>query len=563
MSTNGSESSQSDQRSSVLTQGPSRAPARAMLKAVGYTDADLKKPLIGIANTWIEIGPCNYHLRDLAKHVREGIKEAGGTPMEFNTVSISDGITMGTLGMRMSLVSRELIADSIEMVVDGNQLDGVIALVGCDKTIPGGAMALARVNVPGVVLYGGSIAPGHSQSKDVTIQDVFEAVGAHGAGRMTTPQLCALEEVACPGAGACGGQFTANTMAGVCEFLGISPMGSNNIPALDATKAAAAKAAGTLVVELVKKGVKPRQILTPAAFKNAIASVVATGGSTNAVLHLLAIAHEAGLTLDLEEFNRMSAAVPWLADLKPAGKYVAVDMHKAGGNAVLGKRLIELGQLDATAMTVTGKTIGQEIDAMQEPAKQDVIRPLSSPLSATGGLNILMGTLAPEGSVMKVAGHTRTKHTGPARVFDGEEAAFAAVQSGAVKPGDVVVIRYEGPKGGPGMREMLGVTAAIMGAGLGDSVALVTDGRFSGAPRGFMVGHVAPEAASGGPIGLVRDGDVITIDEETHRIDVNVPTEDLAHRRFDWTRPAPKATRGVLAKYAALVSSAAVGAVTS
>jgi dihydroxy-acid dehydratase len=534
-----------------------------MLKAVGYSDVDLKKPLIGIANTWIEIGPCNYHLRDLARHVREGIKEAGGTPMEFNTVSISDGITMGTLGMRMSLVSRELIADSIEMVVDGNQLDGVIALVGCDKTIPGGAMALARVDVPGVVLYGGSIAPGHNQNKDVTIQDVFEAVGAHAAGKMTTPQLCALEDVACPGAGACGGQFTANTMAGVCEFLGISPMGSNNIPALDPTKAAAARAAGALVVELVRKGVRPRQILTPAAFKNAMASVVATGGSTNAVLHLVAIAHEAGITLDLEDFNRMSAAVPWLADLKPAGKYVAVDMHRAGGNGVLGKRLIERGVLDTAAMTVTGRTIGQEIDAANEPATQQVIRPLSSPLSPTGGLNILMGSLAPEGSVMKVSGHTRTQPTGPARVFDGEEAAFAAVQTGAIKPGDVVVIRYEGPKGGPGMREMLGVTAAIMGAGLGDSVALITDGRFSGATRGFMVGHVAPEAASGGPIGLLRDGDSITIDEETHSIDVDLSAAELAERKRNWTLPAPKATRGVLAKYAQLVSSASAGAVTS
>jgi dihydroxy-acid dehydratase len=563
MSKQGTESSDQGQRSNVLTQGPSRAPARAMLKAVGYTDADLKKPLIGIANTWIEIGPCNYHLRDLARHVRQGIKDAGGTPMEFNTVSISDGITMGTLGMRMSLVSRELIADSIEMVVDGNQLDGVIALVGCDKTIPGGAMALARVNVPGVVLYGGSIAPGHSQDKDVTIQDVFEAVGAQAAGKMTLPQLCSLEDVACPGAGACGGQFTANTMAGVCEFLGISPMGANNIPALDPTKPAAARAAGALVVELVKKGVTPRQILTPSAFRNAIASVVATGGSTNAVLHLVAIAHEAGITLDLEDFNRMSAAVPWLADLKPAGRFVAVDMHQAGGNAVLGKRLIELGTLDTAAMTVTGKTIGQEIQAAKEPARQDVIRPVSAPLSPTGGLNVLLGSLAPEGSVMKVAGHTRTKHTGPARVFDGEEAAFAAVQTGAIKPGDVVVIRYEGPKGGPGMREMLGVTAAIMGAGLGDSVALVTDGRFSGATRGFMVGHVAPEAASGGPIGLLRDGDPITIDEQTHSINVDVPPAELAERRKTWQPVAPKATRGVLAKYAKLVSSAATGAVTS
>ena len=534
-----------------------------MLKASGYSDRDLERPLIGIANTWIEIGPCNYHLRDLAQHVREGIREAGGTPMEFNTVSISDGITMGTLGMRMSLVSRELIADSIEMVVDGNQLDGVIALVGCDKTIPGGAMALARVNVPGVVLYGGSIAPGHNQGKDVTIQDVFEAVGAHAAGRMTTPQLCALEDVACPGAGACGGQFTANTMAGVCEFLGLSPMGSNSVPALDPAKPGVARAAGSLVVELVRKGVRPRDLLTHDAFENAIASVAATGGSTNAVLHLLAIAKEAGIDLDLAHFNRISASVPWLADLKPAGKYVAVDMHRAGGNAVVAKRLIEKGALHAGAMTVTGRTLGEEAAAATEPINQPVIRPLESPLSPTGGLNILTGTLAPEGCVMKVAGHTRHRHQGPARVFDGEEAAFAAVQSGTIAAGDVVVIRYEGPKGGPGMREMLGVTAAIMGAGLGDTVALVTDGRFSGATHGFMVGHVAPEAAAGGPIGLIREGDVITIDEATRRIDVDVSEAELGARKRTWTAPPPKVARGVLAKYARLVSSAAVGAVTS
>ena len=551
------------QRSAQLVKGPSRAPARAMLKAVGYTDRDLDRPLIGIANTWIEIGPCNYHLRDLAVHVREGIREAGGTPMEFNTVSISDGITMGTAGMRMSLVSRELIADSIEMVVDGNQLDGVIALVGCDKTIPGGAMALARVNVPGVVLYGGSIAPGHSQNRDVTIQDVFEAVGAHAAGRMTTPQLCALEDVACPGAGACGGQFTANTIAGVCEFLGLSPMGSNNVPALDPAKAGVAKAAGSLVVDLVRRGVRPRDILTHDAFENAIASVAATGGSTNAVLHLLAIAREAGVEIDLALFNRISASVPWLADLKPAGKYVAVDMHRAGGNAVVARRLMEKGTLHADAMTVTGRSIGEEARAVPEPADQQVIRPLATPLSPTGGLNVLMGTLAPEGCVMKVAGHKRHQHRGPARVFDGEEAAFAAVQSGQITPGDVVVIRYEGPKGGPGMREMLGVTAAIMGAGLGDSVALVTDGRFSGATHGFMVGHVAPEAASGGPIALVRDGDVITIDEATLGIDVDVSEAEMARRRQAWAAPRPKAERGVLAKYARLVSSAAMGAVTS
>ena len=533
-----------------------------MLKAVGYTDRDLARPLIGIANTWIEIGPCNYHLRDLAVHVREGIRAAGGTPMEFNTVSISDGITMGMSGMRMSLISRELIADSIEMVVDGNQLDGVIALVGCDKTIPGGAMALARINVPGLVLYGGSIAPGHFADKDVTIQDVFEAVGAEAAGRMTTAQRCALEDVACPGAGACGGQFTANTMAGVCEFLGLSPMGFNSVPATDPGKAAVAKAAGSLVVDLVRQGLTPRQILTPAAFENAIASVAATGGSTNAVLHLLAIAREAGVDLDLQAFNRISASVPWLADLKPAGRYVATDMHRAGGNALVAKRLADHGVLKRDAITVTGKTMGENADAAVEPAGQKVIRPLSNPLSPTGGLAILTGTLAPDGAVMKVAGHTRHSHRGPARVFESEEATFAAVQSGGVKPGDVLVIRYEGPKGGPGMREMLAVTGAIMGAGLGDSVALVTDGRFSGATHGFMVGHVAPEALVGGPIALVREGDIVSIDEKTLRLDLEVPAAELATRRQAWTPPAPKATRGVVSKYAALVSSAALGAVT-
>jgi dihydroxy-acid dehydratase len=562
MSDQGQKFEDTPHRSDLLVKGPSRAAARAMLKAVGYTDQDLRRPLIGIANTWIEIGPCNYHLRELADYVRKGIREAGGTPMEFNTVSISDGITMGTPGMRMSLISRELIADSIEMVVDGNQLDGVIALVGCDKTIPGGAMALARVNVPGLVLYGGSIDPGKYEGRDLTVQDVFEAIGAEAAGRMTAQQRCEIEDKACPGAGACGGQFTANTMAGVCEFLGLSPMGSNSVPATDPHKFAVAKAAGTLVVDLVRKGVKPRDILTPDAFENAIASVAATGGSTNAVLHLLAIAREAGVTLDLQMFNRISTSVPWLADLKPAGKYVATDMHHAGGNAVVAQRLLQHGMLKKDAITVTGKTIGDLAAAAIEPKDQAVIRPLSNPLSPTGGLLILTGSLAPEGSVMKVAGHTRHSHRGPARVFEGEEATFAAVQTGQIKPGDVVVIRNEGPKGGPGMREMLAVTGAIMGAGLGDSVALVTDGRFSGATHGFMVGHVAPEAVNGGPIALVRDGDMITIDEPSKRIDLEVPAAELEARRTQWTTPAPKATRGVVGKYAALVSSAALGAVT-
>jgi dihydroxy-acid dehydratase len=562
MSDQGQTSGEAPHRSDLLVKGPHRAAARAMLKAIGYTDQDLRRPLIGIANTWIEIGPCNYHLRELADYVRKGIREAGGTPMEFNTVSISDGITMGTPGMRMSLISRELIADSIEMVVDGNQLDGVIALVGCDKTIPGGAMALARVNVPGLVLYGGSIDPGKYEGHDLTVQDVFEAIGAEAAGKITTEQRCAIEDKACPGAGACGGQFTANTMAGVCEFLGLSPMGSNSVPAADPYKFAVAKAAGVLVVDLVRKGVRPRDILTLDAFENAIASVAATGGSTNAVLHLLAIAREAGVTLDLQTFNRISTSVPWLADLKPAGQFVATDMYRAGGNAVVAQRLLQHGMLKKDAITVTGQTLGELARSAVEPKDQAVIRPLSAPLSPTGGLLILTGSLAPEGSVMKVAGHTRHSHRGPARVFEGEEATFAAVQSGQIEPGDVVVIRNEGPKGGPGMREMLAVTGAIVGAGLGDSVALVTDGRFSGATHGFMVGHVAPEAASGGPIALVRDGDMITIDEPTKRIDLDVPAEELEARRKQWTPPVPKATRGVVGKYAALVSSASVGAVT-
>jgi dihydroxy-acid dehydratase len=533
-----------------------------MLKAVGFTDQDLRRPLIGVANTWIEIGPCNYHLRDLAVHVRQGIREAGGTPMEFNTVSISDGITMGTPGMRMSLVSRELIADSIEMVVDGNQLDGVIALVGCDKTIPGAAMALARVNVPGLVLYGGSIAPGHDHGHDVTIQDVFEAVGAHAAGRMTTADLGTLENHACPGAGACGGQFTANTMAGVCEFLGLSPMGSNAVPAVDAGKPGVARAAGALVVDLVRRKLTPRQILTPAAFKNAIASVAATGGSTNAVLHLLAIAHEAGIELDLSLFDEISRSVPWIADLKPGGTFVATDLFRAGGNALVAQRLMETGALDRDAMTVTGRTIGEEAGSAKETAGQRVVTTVKAPLKPTGGLAILRGSLAPEGSVVKVAGHEERRHRGPARVFDGEEAAFKAVQSGHIKSGDVVVIRYEGPKGGPGMREMLGVTAAIVGAGLGDEVALVTDGRFSGATRGLMVGHVAPEAAAGGPMAIIQDGDMITVDEGARRLDLDVPAGEIADRLAKWTAPEPKARVGVLAKYARLVSSASRGAVT-
>jgi len=548
--------------SNPLTTGPSRAPARAMLKAVGFSDADLKKPLIGVANTWIEIGPCNFHLRELASHVKAGIRAAGGTPMEFNTVSISDGITMNTEGMKASLVSREVIADSIELVARGNGFDGLIVLVGCDKTIPGGVMALARLNVPGLILYGGSIAPGHWHGQAVTIQDVFEAVGAHGAGRMTDADLTSLEDAACPGAGACGGQFTANTMALVCEFLGIAPVGSGNVPATDGKKAEVARAAGERLMELVRTGLRPREILTPAAFENAIASVATTGGSTNAVLHLMAIAHEAGVALSLDDFNRVSSRVPLLADLKPSGRFVATDLYAAGGTALVARRLAEAGVLSAGAMTVSGRTIGAEAAMAVEAPGQQVVRPVDRPIKETGGLVILRGNLAPEGSVIKVSGANRDLHRGPARVFDSEEAAFAAVQRQAIQPGDVVVIRYEGPSGGPGMREMLGVTGALVGAGLGDSVALVTDGRFSGATRGFMVGHVAPEAARGGPLAVVRGGDSIVIDVGRRRLDVEIDEAVLKERLASWTPPPPRYVSGVFRKYARLVSSASSGAVT-
>src|SRR5262245_1515156 len=545
-----------------LTNGPSRAPARAMLKAVGFSDADLKKPLIGVANTWIEIGPCNYHLRDLAAHVKAGIRAAGGTPMEFNTVSISDGITMNTEGMKASLVSREVIADSIELVTRGNGFDGLIVLVGCDKTIPGGVMALARLNVPGLVLYGGSIAAGRFHGQAVTIQEVFEAVGAHGAGRMSDAELYELESLACPGAGACGGQFTANTMALVCEFLGIAAVGSGNVPANDPQKVDVARVAGARVMPLVRDGVRPRDIMKRPAFDNAIASVATTGGSTNAVLHLTAIAHEAGVELALGDFDRISANVPLLADLKPSGRFVATDLHAAGGSPLVAKRLLEARAIDGTAPTVTGQSLGAEAARAQETPGQEVVRPAAKPLKPNGGLVILRGSLAPDGAVVKVSGADRLLHRGPARVFDSEEAAFDAVQHQKIKAGDVVVIRYEGPSGGPGMREMLAVTAAIVGAGLGDSVALVTDGRFSGATRGFMVGHVAPEASRGGPIAAVRDGDTIVIDAKNRKLDVEFAPGELQERLAGWKAPPPRYTNGVLAKYARLVSSASTGAVT-
>jgi dihydroxy-acid dehydratase len=533
-----------------------------MLRASGLGDEDFKKPLVGVANTWIEIGPCNYHLRELAQHVKEGIRAAGGTPLEFNTVSISDGITMGTEGMRTSLVSREVIADSIELVTRGNLFDALIVLVGCDKTIPGGVMALARLNIPGLILYGGSIAPGQFEGHSVTIQDVFEAVGMHARGGMTDAQLRSLEGAACPGAGACGGQFTANTMALVCEFLGIAPMGLSSVPATNAGKAKAGHRAGELVVDLLRGDVTPSKIITKAAIENAITGVAATGGSTNAVLHLLAIANEAKLSLSIDDFDRISSRVPIIADLKPGGRFVATDLYAAGGTALVAKRLLEAKLLRGDSITVTGRTLAEEAAAAKEAPAQQVVRKLDAPLKPTGGLVILKGNLAPDGCVIKVAGHNLQNFRGPARVFDTEEAAFTAVEKSVIKAGDVIVIRYEGPKGGPGMREMLAVTAALVGAGLGDSVALLTDGRFSGATHGFMAGHVAPEAANGGPIAAVADGDVIVFDIPNRRLNVELSAADIQKRLAGWKPPAPRYTSGVMAKYALLVSSSSLGAVT-
>jgi len=533
-----------------------------MLKAVGFSDADLRRPIIGVANTWIEIGPCNYHLRHLAECVKQGIRKAGGTPMEFNTVSISDGITMGSEGMKASLVSREVIADSIELVARGNLFDGVVALSGCDKTIPGTVMALARLNVPGLMIYGGSIEPGRFQGHDVTIQDVFEAVGAHARGHMTDAELADLENHACPGAGACGGQFTANTMATATEFLGISPMGSASVPATDPSKDDVGFQAGVQIMELVRRDLRPCAILTRKALENAIASVAASGGSTNAVLHLLAIAREAGVELSIDDFDRVSSRTPLIADLKPGGRFVATDLYHAGGIRLLAQRLKQAGILHSECMTVTTKTIGEEADAAVETRGQEVVRPLDRPIKPTGGLVILKGNLAPEGCVVKMAGHDMRHFRGPARVFDREEDAFAAVQKGKIRAGDVVVIRYEGPRGGPGMREMLAVTGAISGADLGDKVALLTDGRFSGATHGLMAGHVAPEAARGGPIAAVRNGDMIVFDIPKRKLQVELSVKEIRSRMAKWKAPAPRYPSGVFAKYAATVSSASQGAVT-
>lgn len=548
--------------SHIITNGRDRAPARAMLKAIGFDDEDLGKPIIGVAHMWIETMPCNFNHRDLAIKVKEGIRAAGATPMEFNTVSISDGVTMGTEGMKASLVSRELIADSIELVGRGYLFDAIVAIVGCDKTIPGAAMGLIRLNVPGMLLYCGSIAPGRFQGRDVTIQDVFEAVGQHAAGRISNAELLEIENVACPGAGACGGQYTANTMAMVIELIGLAQMGSGSVPAIDDRKEQVAFETGKAVVNLLNRGTRPSDILTRKAFENAIAGVAATGGSTNAVLHLLAMAREAGVPLAIEDFDLISNRTPVIADLKPGGRYTAIDLGKAGGIGLVAQRLVDAGLIEGSQQTVSGLTLAEEAALASETPGQDVVVSVSQPLKSSGGLVILKGNLAPEGCVIKVAGHERPYHRGPARIFEREEDAMQAVTSDKIKAGDVVVIRYEGPKGGPGMREMLGVTSAIVGKGRGDDVALVTDGRFSGATRGLMAGHVAPEAAVGGPIAALRDGDTIIIDIENRRLDVDLAEAELKSRLASWKAPEPNYKAGVFHKYAALVSSASEGAIT-
>ncbi|MDE0107775.1 MAG: dihydroxy-acid dehydratase [Bryobacterales bacterium] len=548
--------------SATITDGRDRAPARSMFKAIGFSDEDLAKPIIGIANTWIETMPCNFNLRDLAVKVKEGVRAAGGTPMEFNTIAVSDGITMGTEGMKGSLVSREIVADSIELAGRSYMFDGIIALVACDKTIPGGAMGLARVNVPSVLLYGGSILPGQVNGVDITIQDVFEAVGAHAAGKISDEELLAIEDHACPGAGACGGQYTANTMATAMEIIGISPMGSASIPAVDARKDDSGYRAGLVLMDALRANRRPRDIMNRKAFENAIASVAATGGSTNAVLHLLALAKDCEVDLSIDDFDAISERTPLLVDLKPGGRYVAADVDKAGGIQLIAQRLVEGGYADGTQPTVTGKSLADASATATETAGQDVIRAVGNPIKPTGGLVILKGNLAPEGGVVKVAGSDHLKHRGPARVFENEESAMQAVTSGSIKDGDVLVIRYEGPAGGPGMREMLGVTAAIVGAGLGETVALLTDGRFSGATRGLMVGHVAPEAAREGPIAAVRDGDIVVIDCAQRGLNVELSDEELAARLAALEPQPVRYASGVFAKYAKLVSSSSQGAVT-
>jgi dihydroxy-acid dehydratase len=563
MSTNGSTSTKLPRpRSSVVFDGPERAHARAYMKGIGFDDDALSRPTVGIANTWTEAMPCNFHLRGLAEHVKEGVRAAGGTPMEFNTVAISDGVTMGTQGMKASLISREVIADSIELMARGYQFDAIVALCACDKTIPGCAMALTRLDVPSVLLYGGSIAPGRWHGRDVTIVDIFEAVGAHAAGEITDEELNELEGVVSPGAGACGGQFTANTMACAFEALGIIPGGSAMVPAEDDEKGSVAEKIGELVMRVLAEDLKPSQTITRDSLENAIACACASGGSTNVVLHLIALAHEAGIELGMDDFERISRSTPLLADLKPGGRFVATDLYRAGGVPLILKRLAEAGILHGDAITVSGRTIGEEAEAARETEGQEVVRPLSDPLKTEGGLAILRGNLAPEGAVVKLAGTERKKQVGPARVFESEEECFHGVKEQAIRPGDIVVIRNEGPAGGPGMREMLQVTAALVGEGLGEEVALLTDGRFSGATRGLMVGHVAPEAAKGGPIAAIREGDEISLDVDARRLDVALSDEEIAKRVAEYEPPAPLYERGVMAKYAATVSSAAQGAIT-
>jgi dihydroxy-acid dehydratase len=550
--------------SAALTDGPDRAAARAMLKAIGFTDEDLARPLVGVATTWIETMPCNYNQRRLAESVKDGIRAAGGTPMEFNTISISDGVSMGTEGMKASLVSREVIADSIELVVRGHLLDGLVCLVGCDKTIPGAAMALGRLDVPGLVLYNGTIYPGvYKGKRNATVVTVFEAIGAYRAGKISLEELYEVENVSCPGPGACGGQFTANTMSTVMEFIGLSPAGLNGIPAEDPKKDEAARASGELVMDLVRRDVRPSSIVTREALENGIASVAATGGSTNGVLHLLAIAHEYGIPLDIDDFGTVADRTPIVADLTPGGRYTATDIYEAGGVALVMRELLKRDLLHGGARTIDGRTIAEIAASVEETPGQDVVLPIERPLKPTGGLAILRGSLAPDGCVVKLAGHERRQHSGPARVFDSETACYDAVRARRIKAGDVVVIRYEGPVGGPGMQEMLSVTGALVGEGLGDSVALITDGRFSGGTHGLMIGHIAPEAALGGPIGLVEEGDTIVIDVDRRELDLDVAEAVLADRRSRWTPPAPRYAGGVMAKYAALVSTASEGAVTT
>ena len=550
--------------SAAITDGPDRAGARSMLKAVGFTDADLAKPLIGVATTWIETMPCNLNQRHLAEFAKAGIRAAGGTPMEFNTIAISDGVTMGTEGMKTSLVSREVIADSIELVVRGQMLDGVVCIVACDKTVPGAAMALGRLDVPGVVLYSGTIRPGHYRGQTATIVSVYEAIGAYRAGKITLDELTEIENAACPGAGACGGQYTANTMSTVMEFMGLSPAGLNGIPAEDPDKEAAARRTGEIVMDLVRRDVRPSSLVTRASLENGIASIAATGGSTNGVLHMLAIAHEFGIPLAIDDFGRIADRTPLIADMRPGGRYAATELYEAGGVALVMRELLKRpGLLHGDEPTVDGRTIAQIAAAAVETPGQKVVLPLETPLKPNGGLAILHGSLAPEGCVVKLAGHERRQHRGPARVFDSESACYDAVRAQRIKAGDVVVIRYEGPVGGPGMQEMLQVTAALVGEGLGDSVALLTDGRFSGGTHGLMIGHVAPEAALGGPIAIVQEGDPIVIDVDRQALDLDIPAAEVARRFEAWSRPAPRYRTGVLAKYAALVGSASAGAVTT